>query len=123
MGGAALAPRRQPENTEQTRGSTTCCPVCMENYEQELAKLVAKEYEKSSSDSKPEVHQALPQWMQTAKLNNGSTKPTDRSAAGTHFCRAHIQILLVDVHMALGLDCFAFGNWIYCGICRPGIRN
>lgn len=78
MGGAALAPRRQPENTEQTRGSTTCCPVCMENYEQELAKLVAKEYEKSSSDSKPEVHQALPQWMQTAKLNNGSTKPTDQ---------------------------------------------
>ncbi|KAJ8617198.1 hypothetical protein MRB53_013384 [Persea americana] len=78
MGGAALAPRRQPENTEQTRGSTACCPICMENYEQELAKLVAKEYEKSSSDSKPEVHQALPQWMQTAKLNNGSTKPTDQ---------------------------------------------
>lgn len=78
MGGTALAPRRQPENTEQTQGSTPCCPVCMGNYEQELAKLVAKEFEKSSSDSKPEVQQALPQWMQIAKLTNGGTKPSDQ---------------------------------------------
>lgn len=34
----------------------------MESYERELAKLVAKEFEKASSDSKP----PLPQWLQAA---------------------------------------------------------
>lgn len=76
MGGTALPPRRQPENRDQIRGATICCPVCMEKYEQELAKLVANEFEKSSSDSKPEVQQNLPQWMQTAKL--GGTKQPDQ---------------------------------------------
>ncbi|CAL9779947.1 unnamed protein product [Musa acuminata subsp. burmannicoides] len=64
--------RRPPENTDPPR-RTTLCPVCRESYECELAKLVAKEFEKYST--KREASQALPQWLQLANLSNGgSTK-------------------------------------------------
>ncbi|XP_042516429.1 protein SUPPRESSOR OF MAX2 1-like [Macadamia integrifolia] len=48
----------------------SCCPLCMANYEQELAKLVAKEFEKSSSDGKAEAAKSpLPPWLQMANTN------------------------------------------------------
>ncbi|PSS08273.1 Protein SUPPRESSOR OF like [Actinidia chinensis var. chinensis] len=53
----------------------SCCPQCTESYEQELAKLVAKEYEKSSSEVKQEAAQpSLPQWLQNAKVLISDTK-------------------------------------------------
>ncbi|XAR66685.1 hypothetical protein NMG60_11012996 [Bertholletia excelsa] len=64
-------PRRVSENLDPSR-RMSCCPQCTESYEQELAKLVAKEYEKSSSESK------LPQWLQNAKVCNDDTKSTDQ---------------------------------------------
>ncbi|XP_043709094.1 protein SUPPRESSOR OF MAX2 1-like [Telopea speciosissima] len=62
----ALA-RRSSENVDPAR-RMSCCPQCMENYEQELAKLVAKQFEKSSSEAKPEAtRSSLPPWLQMAK--------------------------------------------------------
>ncbi|KAG1364093.1 protein SMAX1-like [Cocos nucifera] len=62
-------PLRQPPEGADHSQWTTLCPPCMQNYEREVAKLVAEESEKSSS--KPEAHQPLPQWLQLAKLRNG----------------------------------------------------
>ncbi|KAH7859960.1 hypothetical protein Vadar_007522 [Vaccinium darrowii] len=71
--------RRVSENSAPTR-KISCCPQCTENYEQELAKLVAKEYEKSSSGVKSEAAQPpLPQWLKSAKILNTDTKSLDRS--------------------------------------------
>ncbi|XP_042479062.1 protein SUPPRESSOR OF MAX2 1 [Macadamia integrifolia] len=62
----ALA-RRPSENIDPAQ-RMSCCPQCMENYEQELAKLVAKQFEKSSSEAKPEAtRSSLPPWLQMAK--------------------------------------------------------
>ncbi|KAJ4952800.1 hypothetical protein NE237_029632 [Protea cynaroides] len=62
-------PRCRSENIDPAR-RMSCCPQCMENYEQELAKLVEKENEKSSSDAKVEAVKApLPPWLLMAKPN------------------------------------------------------
>ncbi|XP_043696321.1 protein SUPPRESSOR OF MAX2 1-like [Telopea speciosissima] len=61
-------PSYRSENFDPAR-RTSCCPLCMENYEQELAKLVAKEFEKSSSDTKAGAKSPLPPWLQMAKPN------------------------------------------------------
>uniref|UniRef100_A0A5B7BEJ3 Clp R domain-containing protein n=1 Tax=Davidia involucrata TaxID=16924 RepID=A0A5B7BEJ3_DAVIN len=72
-------PRRVSENLDLAR-RMSCCPQCMENYEQELAKLVAKEFEKSSSEVKSEAARPpLPQWLQNAKVHNSDVKTTDQS--------------------------------------------
>ncbi|KAF8392947.1 hypothetical protein HHK36_021187 [Tetracentron sinense] len=55
------------------------CPQCMENYEQELAKLVGKEFEKSSEVKPEAARPPLPQWLQNAKPSIGSVKATDQS--------------------------------------------
>ncbi|XP_008782080.3 LOW QUALITY PROTEIN: protein SMAX1-like [Phoenix dactylifera] len=70
VGAAAIPPRRPPESADPSR-RITLCPLCMDGYERELAKLVAKEFEKSSS--KPDAHQTLPQWLQLAKMSNGGS--------------------------------------------------
>ncbi|XP_039116571.1 protein SMAX1-like [Dioscorea cayenensis subsp. rotundata] len=56
--------KQLPPTTTATTTTTasSLCSLCMESYERELAKLVAKEFEKASSDSKP----PLPQWLQAA---------------------------------------------------------
>ena len=53
----------------------------MQNYEQELAKLLAaKELEKPSSDTKSEATRAaLPQWLQNAKVHDGDVKTVDQA--------------------------------------------
>ncbi|XVE63420.1 hypothetical protein DITRI_Ditri07aG0019300 [Diplodiscus trichospermus] len=68
---AAAQPRQLSENLDPAR-KTGCCPQCMQNYEQELAKLLAsKEFEKPSSDIKSETTRlALPQWLQNAKVHD-----------------------------------------------------
>ncbi|KAL6973693.1 hypothetical protein U1Q18_027880 [Sarracenia purpurea var. burkii] len=69
-----------PENLDPARGMSFC-PQCTENYEQELAKLVAKEYEKSSPEAKSEAAALpqLPQWLQNAKVLNSDPKTLDQS--------------------------------------------
>ncbi|GFY80665.1 double Clp-N motif-containing P-loop nucleoside triphosphate hydrolases superfamily protein [Actinidia rufa] len=58
----------------------SCCPQCTQNYEHELANLIAKESEKSYSEPKPEADRpTLPQWLQNAKVLNNGTKATDQS--------------------------------------------
>lgn len=80
--------RRVSENSAPTR-KISCCPQCTENYEQELAKLVAKEYEKSSSGVKSEAAQPpLPQWLKSAKILNTDTKSLDRSEV----CLVELQV-------------------------------
>ncbi|KAF8400413.1 hypothetical protein HHK36_013711 [Tetracentron sinense] len=71
--------RRPTENMDPAR-RMNCCQQCIENYEQELAKLVAKECEKSSSEAKLEAARPpLPQWLQNAKPDNGNAKAIDQS--------------------------------------------
>ncbi|CAL9172664.1 unnamed protein product [Musa hybrid cultivar] len=59
MSAAAVASSRPPESTVPSQ-RTTLCPLCLERYELELAKLVAKE---SDYTTKTEVGQTLPQWL------------------------------------------------------------
>ena len=76
--------RHISENSDPAR-RISCCPQCTESYEQELAKLVAKEYGKSSSEVKPEAGQpSLPQWLQNAKVLNYDTK--------TQVCSVWLQV-------------------------------
>ena len=75
----AALPRRVSESLD-TSQKMSCCPQCMENYEQELGKLVGQEFEKSASEVKSEVSQAsLPQWLKNAKALDGDIKTTDQS--------------------------------------------
>ncbi|KAK4760683.1 hypothetical protein SAY87_005576 [Trapa incisa] len=50
-----------------------CCPLCTQGYEQELRKLKATDWEKSSPEVKSNaavrVRSSLPQWLQNAKVN------------------------------------------------------
>ncbi|KAJ8750845.1 hypothetical protein K2173_016026 [Erythroxylum novogranatense] len=55
-----------------------CCPQCMQNYEQELAKAVPKELEKPSSESKTGA--GLPLWLKNAKSQEGDLKIQDQTA-------------------------------------------
>ncbi|KAK9275349.1 hypothetical protein L1049_022613 [Liquidambar formosana] len=72
-------PRRVSENLDPAR-RVSCCPQCTENYEQELAKLVAQEFEKSSSEMKSEAARSpLPPWLQNAKSHNNDFRTTDQS--------------------------------------------
>ncbi|XP_010278065.1 PREDICTED: protein SUPPRESSOR OF MAX2 1-like [Nelumbo nucifera] len=67
---ATALQRRPPSENMDPAQRTACCPQCMNNYEQELAKLVAKEVDKSASDAKTEAAWTpLPQWLQNAKPN------------------------------------------------------
>nr|POE46094.1 protein suppressor of max2 1 [Quercus suber] len=75
----ATAPRRLSENLDPAR-RTSCCPQCMQNYEQELAKILPKEFEKSSSEVKSEAARPqLPQWLQNAKAHDDDAKTTDQT--------------------------------------------
>ncbi|KAI3982211.1 hypothetical protein MKX01_019117 [Papaver californicum] len=78
---ATALSRRPSENMDPSKRTTTCCPLCKENSEKEVAKLAA-ELEKSSSDSKQEsARQPLPQWLQIAKPQNDNINSTDHSNA------------------------------------------
>ncbi|GAB2267469.1 hypothetical protein Dimus_002452 [Dionaea muscipula] len=57
----------------------SCCPQCLGNYEQELAKTVNGHREKSASQLRQEAarQQLLPQWLQSAKLVNTDQKGTN----------------------------------------------
>ena len=75
----AIAPprARAPESLDPAR-RTTCCPQCMQNYEQELADVL-KEIEKSDSEVKPEAARpSLPQWLQSAKSNSDHAKVKEK---------------------------------------------
>ncbi|XP_059636987.1 protein SUPPRESSOR OF MAX2 1-like [Cornus florida] len=72
-------PRRATENLDPAR-RMSCCPQCKENYEQELAKLELKQFEKSSSEIISDATQPpLPQWLQNAKVCNSDVKTRDQS--------------------------------------------
>ncbi|KDP34241.1 hypothetical protein JCGZ_07812 [Jatropha curcas] len=72
-------PRRLTENLDPAR-RMSCCPQCMQNYEQELAQVVPKESEKSSSGFKSEASQPLlPQWLKNAKSQEGDAKTVDQT--------------------------------------------
>ncbi|KAL1819877.1 hypothetical protein ACET3Z_014746 [Daucus carota] len=74
---ATPAPRYISQNADPAR-KLTCCPQCSENYEKDLAKLVAKEFEKSSSEVKTqEAQPSLPQWLKNAKALGSEAKTTD----------------------------------------------
>ncbi|GMI88641.1 SUPPRESSOR OF MAX2 1 [Hibiscus trionum] len=76
----AARPRQLSENLDPAR-KQACCPHCSQNYEQELAKLLAaKESEKPSSEMKHESTQpALPQWLQNAKVHDDHVKTVDQA--------------------------------------------
>lgn len=77
---ALSMPRRLSENLDPAR-KVSCCPQCSVNYEQELAKLVDKEVEKSGDEVKSEASRpTLPQWLQNATVQSGGeAKTTDQS--------------------------------------------
>ncbi|KAL4277790.1 hypothetical protein GQ457_03G045150 [Hibiscus cannabinus] len=69
-------PRQTSENFDPSR-KTGCCPQCMQNYKQDLAKLLAaKEFEQSSSEL---TRPALPQWLQNAKAHDSDVKTVDQT--------------------------------------------
>ncbi|XP_009368459.2 protein SUPPRESSOR OF MAX2 1 [Pyrus x bretschneideri] len=70
-------PRLLSENSDPARRET-CCPQCTESYEQELAKLVAKESGKSSSESEA-AQPPLPQWLQNAKPRDVHASTLDQT--------------------------------------------
>lgn len=76
---APTQPRRLAENLDPTR-RTSCCPQCMQNYEQELAKVLPKESEKYSSEFKSDATRPLlPQWLKNAKSQDCDTKTSDQT--------------------------------------------
>lgn len=67
----ALSPSRGlSENLDPAR-RMSCCPQCMQNYEQELAKIGPKEFEKSSEVKSEAAHPPLPQWLKNVKSQDG----------------------------------------------------
>ncbi|XP_059459956.1 protein SUPPRESSOR OF MAX2 1 isoform X2 [Corylus avellana] len=72
-------PRRLSENLDPGRRSS-CCPQCIQKYEQELATLLPKDLEKSSSEVKSEAtRQLLPPWLQNAKGHDSDAKAMDQT--------------------------------------------
>lgn len=72
-------PRRLSENLDSAR-RTSCCAQCLLNYEQELAKLLPKGFEKSSSEVKSEATRSpLPQWLQNAKAHEGESETINQT--------------------------------------------
>ncbi|KAK8501263.1 hypothetical protein V6N13_026967 [Hibiscus sabdariffa] len=67
---------RQPSDNFDPARKTGCCPQCMQNYKQDLAKLLAaKEIEERSSDIRSEsTLPALPAWLQNAKAHDSDVK-------------------------------------------------
>ncbi|KAF5461800.1 hypothetical protein F2P56_017869 [Juglans regia] len=77
----AAPPRRLSENLDPAR-RTSCCAQCLLNYEQELAKLLPKGFEKSSSEVKSEATRSLlPQWLQNAKAHEGESETINQTQA------------------------------------------
>ncbi|XP_031255211.1 protein SUPPRESSOR OF MAX2 1 [Pistacia vera] len=77
-----LPTRRVSENMDPVQ-RMSCCPQCMQNYEQEVAKL-AKEFEKSSSEVKSEAARpSLPQWLHNAKAHDDA-KTVDQTPTKDH---------------------------------------
>ncbi|GAB4838193.1 hypothetical protein Ancab_027722 [Ancistrocladus abbreviatus] len=69
--------RSVPDNLDPSIKSS-CCPQCLEKYEQELANFVAGQAEKFSSEVKSEPkRQQLPQWLQSAKTSSDAKGITD----------------------------------------------
>ena len=75
-------PRRVSENLDPAR-IMSCCPGCMQNYEQELAKLVPKEAEKSSEIKSEAAQPPLPQWLRNAKSQDGDVKTSDQTVVSS----------------------------------------
>ncbi|KAM2543038.1 hypothetical protein TB2_022401 [Malus domestica] len=70
-------PRLLSENSDPARRAP-CCPQCTHRYEQELAKLVAKESETSSSETEAS-QPLLPQWLQHAKARDVHSSTLDQT--------------------------------------------
>lgn len=82
-------PRRIPENVDPSR-RTSCCPHCMEKYEEEL-KVLTKEFENDSSENKSEAAKPpLPMWLQNAKLHSGEANAMNPSQVSLN-CNAKNQ--------------------------------
>lgn len=60
-----VPPRRFAPSLDSSESSqkSSLCSLCVEDYERELAKLVAKEFERLSSTSKKESGQPLASWL------------------------------------------------------------
>lgn len=60
------------QNMDPSHKTAALCPQCSENHDKEMAKLAA--IEKSFTDAKNELNRpAIPEWLQSAKLNNTAT--------------------------------------------------
>ncbi|KAI0492465.1 hypothetical protein KFK09_026738 [Dendrobium nobile] len=67
-------PRRSAPSLDRSDSSqkSSLCSLCMEDYERELAKLVATEFERSSSATKDKSGNPLPSWLRIAKEQDHS---------------------------------------------------
>ncbi|XP_022921579.1 protein SUPPRESSOR OF MAX2 1-like [Cucurbita moschata] len=69
---------RHESETLNVDPRTTCCPQCMQKYEQELQKLMNEESEKSPSGVKTDSnHPPLPHWLQKAKADAPNAESID----------------------------------------------
>ncbi|PKU76396.1 protein SMAX1-LIKE 2 [Dendrobium catenatum] len=70
----SFPPRRSAPSLDRSDSSqkSSLCSLCMEDYERELAKLVAMEFERSSSATKEKSGNPLPSWLRIAKEQDHS---------------------------------------------------
>ncbi|KAH0450869.1 hypothetical protein IEQ34_021561 [Dendrobium chrysotoxum] len=70
----SVPPRRSAPSLDRSDSSqkSSLCSLCMEDYECELAKLVATEFERSSSATKEKSGNPLPFWLRIAKEQDHS---------------------------------------------------
>ncbi|XP_010914088.4 protein SUPPRESSOR OF MAX2 1-like [Elaeis guineensis] len=93
-----IPPCRPPERTNSSH-QISLCKLCTENYERELAKLVSSEFEKSSSESRPESRQALPHWLQLGTPNCTKTISDQPQTKGQELRKQRNEELLNKWHV------------------------
>lgn len=93
----AAPPRRLSENLDPAR--RTSCAQCMQNYERELAKLLPKGFEKSSSQIKSEATRSqLPKWLQDAKAHEDESKTINQTQVNSAQIRPppHLSLFMLS---------------------------
>ena len=71
-------PRRLPDKFDLGQ-RMNCCPQCNQSYSLELAKITAKDSDRSSAESLQEVGRLpLPLWLRSAKSQDSDVRALDQ---------------------------------------------
>lgn len=94
----AVPTRRLTENLDPARRNS-CCPQCMQNYEEDLAKILPKDFEKSSEVKSEPTQPSLPLWLKNAKSQDGDLKTSDQTVVSPLWISTstHYQLFLLEL--------------------------